>query len=370
MQIVKLKLKKRTYNIIIGSGIIKLLGKYISKLNIGYDAYVITNAPVKNKYGGLLLKALRESGFNVKFNIVAGTEKSKSFKELSLVVNDITLYDKKRQVFIVAFGGGVVGDLAGFAASIYKRGIPYIQVPTTLLAQVDSSIGGKTAVDLRQGKNLLGAFYQPALVLSDIKFLKSLSPRQLKSGLAEVIKYGIIKDPFLFGFLERQYREILQLKTSVLEFIIKRSSSIKAGIVEHDEREERGMRTILNFGHTIGHAIETAGSYRDYNHGEAISLGMLTACDISTRLNLLGTKTAQRIENLIKAVGLPVRIEKVSCDSIIEAHYRDKKFIGASNRFVLLRKLGQTKIVENVALKTIKEALKKRCALKPRLSIG
>jgi 3-dehydroquinate synthase len=229
-----------------------------------------------------------------------------------------------------------------------------------LLAQVDSSIGGKTGVDLSQGKNLVGAFYQPRLVFSDIEFLKTLNLKQLRSGLAEVIKYGIIKDLELFQYLERHHQDILFLRQLALEFIVRRCSYIKAKIIEQDEREEKLIRTILNFGHTMGHAIEAAGNFRKYNHGEAVSLGMLVASDISRSLGLINYEPCQRIENLIKAVGLPTKIKEVSLSDIINAHYRDKKFIGAKNRFVLIEGIGKTRIVDNIPLKIVRGALKNR----------
>jgi 3-dehydroquinate synthase len=359
MKTIRLELKKRSYDIIVGSNILGHLGGYISKLNIGRDAYVITNASIKNRYGNSLEKSLKQSGLSVRFKLVPDTEESKSIEISSLIIKDLAHYDKAKRIFIVAFGGGVIGDLAGFVASVYKRGVSYLQVPTTLLAQVDSSIGGKTAVDLVEGKNLIGAFYQPRLVLSDVKFLKTLDQRQMRSGLAEVIKYGIIKDEKLFDYLEIRYKDILARRELCLEYIVKRCSFIKANIVSSDEREEKGIRTILNFGHTIGHAIEAAANYKVYNHGEAIAQGMLAALDISKTLNFINPKTAQRIENLIKKVGLPVKIEKVTLEDIIKAHYRDKKFVGLKNRLVLIKGIGKTKIVENVPLAIIKEAIKK-----------
>jgi len=360
MHTLKLNLKKHSYNIIIGKNILRHLGKYIRELNIGSDAYVVTNALIRDKYGKLLSTALKKSGFTVRFKIVPDTEKSKSMKGATSIIKDITQYDKNRKVFIVAFGGGVIGDLAGFVASIYKRGVAYIQVPTTLLAQVDSSIGGKTAVDLSQGKNLVGAFYQPRIVFSDCNVLKTLATRQIQSGLAEIIKYGIIKDTRLFDYLERNYPDILDLKTPALEFIVTRSSRIKADIVGQDEREEKGVRTILNFGHTIGHAIEAAARFKGYNHGEAVALGMLVASDISKKLNLINITTAQRIEGLIAAVGLPTRIKKISLTDIIKMHYHDKKFTGPVNKFVLIRGIGKTKVVKNIPLKIIRQALEER----------
>lgn len=360
MHTIRLNLKKRSYNIYIGNRIISLLGQYIRKLNLGDAAYVITNALIKNNYGSRLSKSLRDAGLGVRFKVVPDTEKTKSLGYLSLIMEDLANYDKKRKIFIIAFGGGVIGDLVGFVASIYKRGTSYVQVPTTLLAQVDSSIGGKTAIDLIQGKNLLGAFYQPRLVLSDLALLKSLDLRQVRSGLAEVIKYGVIKDPQLFAYLEKNYQDIFSLKLSALEYIVWRCSYIKARIVEQDECETKGIRTILNFGHTLGHAIEAAGNYKSYNHGEAVALGMLLACELSKKLGLLTEKVSARIENLIQVIGLPQRIEKISLSDIIDAYYRDKKFIGPKNRFVLLEDIGLTKIVENLPFKLINETLKKR----------
>lgn len=360
MHIIKLNLKKRSYNIIVGRDIIKLLGNYISNLKIGHDAYVITNARIKNKYGSLLYKTLKQAGFTVKFRLIPDAEESKSIDMASSVIEDIVRWGMRKRIFIIAFAGGVIGDLSGFIASIYKRGIPYVQVPTTLLAQVDSSIGGKTGVDLIQAKNLIGAFYQPRIVFTDIRLLKTLNARQLKSGLAEVIKYGIVRDPQLFKYLEKKYRDILALKEPALEFIVRRCSYIKVEIVQQDEREEKGIRTILNFGHTIGHAIEAAGRFKIYNHGEAIALGMLLACDISKKMRLISDEISQRIEGLIKRTGLPTRIKKVSLGDIIQAHYHDKKFIGTQNRFVLIEDIGKTKLVEDIPVKIIREVLKKR----------
>lgn len=360
MEIIKLNLKGKSYNIIVGFNILNSLPKFIDKLDMGTDTYIITNATIRNKYGMRLERILKSSGYSVRFKNIPDTEEGKSLKIATSVIEDMASYDKGRRIFVIAFGGGVVGDLAGFAASIYKRGIPYIQIPTTLLAQVDSSIGGKTAVDLVEAKNLVGAFYQPQLVLSDVEFLESLGPRQIRSGLAEVIKYAIIKDREFFSFLEQRYKDALSLNPGVLKFIVSCCSKIKSRIVGIDEREEKGLRTILNFGHTVGHAIEAAARYKTYTHGEAVALGMLVSSRISRNLKFINDEIYCRIENLIKAVGLPLHIKKLSLNSIIDAHYRDKKFIGRRNRFVLIQGLGRTKIVENVPLAIIKEAIKNR----------
>jgi len=362
MKKIRVNLKNRSYDIIIGAGILKSIGAHLAKLNLGSDAYIITNNLIKNAHGKALAKSLEKSGFSTKFKVVPEGETSKSIIILSDVVNDLASYDKRKRIFIIAFGGGVVGDLAGFVASIYKRGISYVQVPTTLLAQVDSSIGGKTAVDLNHGKNLVGAFYQPRLVYSDVALLKTLGSRQLRSGLAEAIKYAAIKDAYLFNYLKNKHKDILSMKPQALELIVSRCSQIKARIVSRDEKETLGIRTILNFGHTLGHAIEAAKSYKGYNHGEAVALGILIASDLSSGLGLLKGAAAKKIEDLIKVVGLPVKINGITMPKIIETYHHDKKFIGARNKLVLIKGIGKTTIVENVPLKKIEEVVGKRLA--------
>lgn len=360
MHTIKVALKKRSYKIIIGNSIIDFLGKYITTLNIGSDGFTITNAKIKNIYGRALEKALKRRGIKIKFQLIPDTEKSKSLKTAALVIKNLAAYNKKKRVFIIALGGGVVGDLSGFIASIYKRGIPYIQIPSTLMAQVDSSIGGKTAVDMEEGKNLIGAFYQPRLVFSDTALLKTLNKKQVISGLAEIIKYGIIKDAKLFAYLEKHHKEIISLRPSTLEYVIKSCSRIKSDIVQRDEKEEKGLRTILNFGHTIAHAIEAASRYRLYNHGEAVGLGMLIASQISYELKLINKTVLERIENLIFSAGLPSRIKGASLEKIMETYYYDKKFSGSRNKLVLITGIGRTKIIENIPEAVIKGAIKKR----------
>ncbi|MDD2703673.1 MAG: 3-dehydroquinate synthase, partial [Candidatus Omnitrophica bacterium] len=288
MKTITVSLKERSYKIILGTRIIRLLGKYLVPLRLGDFACLVTNPIIKQRYGEAVLSALEHSGFDARFIIIPDTERSKSFETTARVIKNLTRINRRKRIFIIAFGGGVVGDLAGFAASIYHRGIPYIQIPTTLLAQVDSAIGGKTAVDLPEGKNIVGAFYQPRMVFSDTAFLRSLPARQMASGMAEVIKYAVIKDPRLFVYLEKNISRLCSFDSRAVEFVVGRCSSIKGNIVGMDEREEKGIRTILNCGHTLGHAIETAGRYRGYTHGEAVSLGMLLACDMSVMQGLTG----------------------------------------------------------------------------------
>jgi len=358
MRVIKVKLGKRSYDIAVGNKIIRSLGKQLKKLGLGNSAFIITNSLVRRKCAGELTGVLKKAGVSFKFRVIPDTEKSKSILTLSSVIRGLAKFDLQKRTFIIALGGGVVGDLSGLAASIYKRGIPYIQIPTTLLAQVDSAIGGKTAVDLREGKNLIGAFYQPRLVFSDVNLLKSLDSRQLRTGLAEIIKYGIIQDRQLFAYLEKNCADILRFKRQALVHIVNVSSRIKADIVSRDEREEKGLRTILNFGHTLGHAIECASGFNKYNHGEAVGLGMLIALEISRKLGLIKSSTQKRVEALIKKCGLPVQIKGLSLKNIINAYHRDKKFIGSRNRLVLITGLGKAKVVENIPLETIEEAVK------------
>lgn len=359
MRKIQVKLRDNPYDVVCGDGLIARLGIYLDKLEIGSDACVITNALIKRRHGRALSDALLKAGFRVNFKLIPDTEKAKSLEILPGLLKAIARNDLNKRTFIIAFGGGVVGDIAGFAASVYKRGIAYVQVPTTLLAQVDSAIGGKTAVDLAEAKNLVGAFYQPRLVISDTNFLKTLSQRQIRSGLAEVIKYAVIADPRLFAFLEKNYCLVLEKNAAALANIVYRCSLIKADIVSRDEKEKLGLRTMLNFGHTVGHAIETSSGYTKYSHGEAVALGMLAACDISVKLGLLDKKTSIRIAGLISKAGLPARAKNIRLPAVINAYYHDKKFSAKTNRLVLLRGIGSTKIVENVPLSTIKAALKK-----------
>ena len=361
MKTIRVPLKERSHNIIIGRGALNSAGRLLKRLKIGSDAYIVTNAPVKTLYGRLLERSLRKAGINAKFRLVADSERSKSIENAAEIIKNLAAYDEKKKIFIIALGGGVIGDLAGFVASIYKRGIPYVQIPTTLLAQIDSAIGGKTAIDLKEGKNLAGAFYQPKLILSDINCLRSLSSRQVKAGLAEAVKYGIIKDKTLFRYLQENHEKILSGNAVALEFVVYRCSRIKAGIVAMDERETKHIRTALNFGHTIGHAIEAAGTYSGYNHGEAVALGMLCAADLSRKLKLINPKAQERIENLIKALGLPLTIKRVPLQKIIAAHYHDKKFTGQKNRFVLIKGNNTRPVLkDNIPLRNIEETIKNR----------
>lgn len=361
MKKIRVNLGERSYDIVVGYNCLSSLGRVIKKLDIGRDALVVTNLTIFRLYGKKLKDSLERAGLSVRFEKVPDGEKAKSQRQFINLAERIASFDKKKGVFIVAFGGGVIGDLAGFIAAVYKRGIPYIQVPTTLLAQVDSAIGGKVAIDLSWGKNLIGAFYQPRLVFSDVALLNSLSLRQIRSGLAEIVKYGVIKDPRLFCYLEDNYSCLLKRNKSDLTEVILRSARIKARVIEKDERDTKARRIILNFGHTIGHAMETAAGYsRLISHGEAVAIGMLIASEIARELEMIAGSSLQRIERLLQKFGLPTKTNRLYLSRILAAADHDKKIIRGKNRFVLPTRIGQVKAMQDVPLSLISGAIKKR----------
>lgn len=357
MKIIPVRLRNNGYKIVIGSGILPKIGQLVSAMDLGTDAVIVTAAPIARLYSSAVARSLKSKGFSVKILEVPDGEKSKSTQCAFQLLQKIAAYDVRRKIFIVALGGGVIGDLAGYVAAVYKRGIPYVQVPTTFLAQVDSSIGGKVAIDLPAGKNLVGAFYQPRLVISDVNLLATLTRRQVRNGLAEAVKYGIISDNNLFEYLALHYGKILICQPHALENVVVACSRIKARIVEKDERETKGIRTILNFGHTIGHAVETASHYRRYQHGEAVALGMRAAADLSGRLGLLDRATIARVNEVLSAIGLPVYIEGISAAAILKAMEHDKKFQGKKNRFVLATGIGGVKVLEEIPHSLIRKAV-------------
>lgn len=349
MKTIRVSLKDRSYDILIGHGLIPKAGAILKKLNIGKDAVIVTNKTLARLYGKNLQSSLKNAGICSKIELVPDSEKAKSHKVLIDLLTRISSYDKNKTLFLIALGGGVIGDLAGFAASVYKRGIPYVQVPTTLLSQVDSAIGGKTAIDLPAAKNLVGSFYQPKAVISDVSVLSSLSGRQVRNGIAECIKYAVISDKAFFEFLENNYKKVLTLNKNTLERIILSCSSIKARLVEKDEFDKKGNRAILNYGHTLGHAIEAAAGYsKRYNHGEAIAIGMVIAADMSFRLRLISKNDTKRIVSLIDKCSLPYKVSALKLSAIYDAHLHDKKFIHGKNRFVLPSGIGHVKIVEGI----------------------
>ncbi|MCM8791946.1 MAG: 3-dehydroquinate synthase [Candidatus Omnitrophica bacterium] len=358
MKKISVRLKENKYAIIINNNLIRQAGTFIGELKIGKHAYVITNSLINRDYGWILKRSLDIRKIKSTFKFVQNSEKAKSIYTCLEIIKDILKRCRTDDIFIIAFGGGVIGDLAGFVASIYKRGVPFIQIPTTLLGQIDSGIGGKTAVNLKEAKNLIGTFYQPYLVLNDTSLLKTLDVRQIRSGIAEAIKYGVIKNDFILTYIENHLDKIYAKDEMVLEKLIYYCAKIKAKIVELDEKEKKSYRTVLNFGHTIGHALEAASQYKIYTHGEAIAIGMLVALEIGVNLGITSKNSFIRIKKLLGKVKMPIKINKrVSLDQIIQAYYYDKKFKTTKNRFVLIKDIGRPIIKENIPLSLIKKTI-------------
>jgi 3-dehydroquinate synthase len=360
MKRIKLNLGEKSYNILIGSGSITELPNLVKSMKFTGPVVVVTDNMVKTKTARRIAPVLKKLKNELIQVSVPASERSKSVSVFRDAIQKISKKTKTHRPLIVALGGGVVGDLAGFIAATYRRGVPLVQVPTTLLAQVDSSIGGKVGIDLPQAKNLVGAFYQPKAVLMDPDFLASLPKRQVRNGMAEIIKYGIISSPSLFEFLENNMQAIISLKRKPLEKVISECASIKARVVEKDEYDCKDVRIALNFGHTMGHAIEAASEYSKlYNHGESISVGMLLASEIAVMLEMLEEKDLNRIKALIKKAGLPVSVKGVPIGEILKSFKYDKKFTKGGNRFVLPRKIGTVAVVEDIPDLLVKTVLKK-----------
>lgn len=353
MQTVTVPLGERSYSIYIGQGLLEELGDYLGRLPLTKKALVVTQPAIRAFYGDRVMGSLRARGFAAETFEVLDAEEAKSLTWLE------TLYDRlidlrlDRRSPLIALGGGVVGDLAGFAAATYMRGIPFVQIPTTLLAQVDSSIGGKTAINHPRGKNLIGAFYQPRLVLVDIDTLQTLPVRELRSGLAEVVKYGVIANPELFQLLEERAADVLRGDAELLTRIIRDCCQIKADVVAADE-QEGGLRAILNFGHTFGHAIEAAGGFSTYTHGEAVAIGMIWATELSRRLGMCSPNLLERVHKLLRTFGLPTALAK-SLQGIREALLLDKKAVGGHLRFILVEELGKVSLRDDVPSQLVEE---------------
>ena len=358
MRIVPVPLGSRSYDIKVGGGLLSRLGAECARLKLGQRCAVITDANVGKHFTKAVLRSLAASGFEPVLVTVPAGEKSKCLAMVEKCHDQLARHRLERKSFIVALGGGVVGDLAGFVAATYLRGIPFVQAPTTLLAQVDSSVGGKTGVNLRSGKNLVGAFYQPRLVLCDLNTLKPLPKREFVSGLAEVIKYGIIYDAVLFAQLERNLPKLLQRDVPTLLSVVSRCCEIKADVVGQDETES-GLRAILNFGHTIGHAIENMSGYGKYLHGEAISIGQVAAAKLSHRLLGLPSAEVARIEGLFARASLPVRIRLNAAQQrkLFTAMKLDKKVSAGEIKFVLAQKIGKVVWAQQVPEALISQLL-------------
>jgi len=356
MNIITVRLDKRSYPVYIG-GEIGNIGKIASDFNRGEKVLIISNGKVYGLYGEKVKNSLESSGFDVCLAKIPQGERYKSLSQALKLYNYCIQHNLDRYSIILALGGGVIGDLAGFVASTYLRGINFVSFPTTLLAQVDASIGGKTAVNLRQGKNLVGSFYQPMFVYMNQEVLKTLPSREVKGGLAEVVKYGLIEDKELFLYLEKNLSSIKRLDEDCLQFIISRSAKIKARVVEKDEREEKGERQILNFGHTIGHAIEVVTEYKRYTHGEAVSVGMVAAGEIAVKMRIFPHNALFRLKKLLEDFGLPTEVKGLDKNRLWSALYRDKKRKGERIHFVLPKDIGEVFLTGDVPPHIVKSVL-------------
>jgi 3-dehydroquinate synthase len=361
---VHVPLGSRRYDICIGPGLLARLGQECAGLKLGNRCAVISDSRVAPRFAERAQTALSRAGFDSVLITVPAGEPSKSLASAQRCFDQLASHRLERKSFIVALGGGVIGDLAGFVAATYLRGIPFIQMPTTLLSQVDSSVGGKVGVNLKAGKNLVGAFYQPRLVLCDLETLKTLPLREYRAGLAEVIKYGIIYDAAFFRRLERDLPKLLRRDPRTLTAVVARCCEIKAEVVTQDETEG-GLRAILNFGHTIGHALEAISSYGRYLHGEAISIGQVAAARLSVRAAGLPAADAQRITTLFQRAGLPVavKLSPAQRHRLQQAMQLDKKVARGEIHFVLARKIGQVEFGRKVAPAQLAETLNQLPAL-------
>jgi len=347
-QAARVGLGERSYEIHIGVGLLDRLGEEAKGLfTSAAPAAVITNEPLAPTLGRRARAGIEAAGVEAHLFAVPDGESAKSMATVSAVLDFLVERRLPRQSVLFAVGGGVVGDLAGFAAAIYLRGVAYVQVPTTLLAMADSSVGGKTAVNHPKGKNLIGAFHQPSLVAADLGTLATLPPRHYRAGLAEIIKHGVIRDAELFAVLEQNIGALAAREARLLGPVVQRNCQIKAAVVEADERET-GLRAILNFGHTLGHAIESLAGPSGMLHGEAVSIGMVGAARIAVRMGLWAEDEAQRLRALLEAAGLPTRMPRLAAEAVLERMFHDKKIVGRTLRFVLPEAIGRVVVRDDV----------------------
>ncbi len=353
---ISLKLKNNSYKIHIGYGLLeKNIALKIKKLNLGNYGIVLTSPKIRSLYNKNIKLAFPSKNNHIV--TVADGEKAKTKEWLFKVISALLKKDGLgKKVFIICLGGGTIGDLGGFVASIYKRGIPYIQIPTTLLSQIDSSVGGKTGIDLNEAKNILGTFYHPKAVFIDPSFLNTLTEKEIKQGLSEAIKYGIIEDYELFNFLKDNHQKIMDLDPSAILKVISVCIQIKTRIVEKDEKEKKGIRTILNFGHTFAHALESSLKYKIISHGEAVSLGMIYAARLSLSIGKCNRQNVQKISSIIKLFLLPSRIN-FNSSALYKSLCYDKKFTAGKIRMVVLKKIGKVEVVNEIKSQTIKKIL-------------
>ena len=355
MQTLQVALGNRTYPIHIGSGLISqadLILPYLKRKSVA----IVTNTIVAPLYLAKLSQALKNAGVNVIEIILPDGEAHKNSETLNLIYDALLKNRCERNTTLIALGGGVIGDLTGYAAATYLRGVPFIQVPTTLLSQVDSSVGGKTGINHPLGKNMIGAFYQPQLVLADIDTLKTLPKREVSAGVAEIIKYGLIRDADFFDWLEPNIHALMRLDETIVSYAIYRSCQNKAEVVAADEHET-GERALLNLGHTFGHAIENAMGYGVWLHGEAVAAGTMLAADLSQRMGWLSAQQVRRMHALLSASGLPIRAPNLGVDKYLDLMANDKKVENGKIRLVLQQGIGKAIITSDYDAEKLKATL-------------
>ncbi len=356
IRLVKVDLGDKSYDIIIGHDLKQQINQFIKKQNFSKKALLITDTNIASLYADKIKSVLNEAGLDVKTAVIEAGESSKSLKVAEDLFTVAIQHGLDRKSPVFALGGGVVGDLAGFIAATFMRGVPFIQMPTSLLAQVDSSVGGKVAVNHALGKNLIGAFYQPKAVFMDLDLMKSLPKREIYTGLGEVVKYGYIYDKDFYKYLLNHQNEILNLDSKCISHVIARSCEIKAEVVSQDEKES-GLRAILNFGHTLGHAIEKETKYKKYNHGEAVAIGMVGAAKISAKLNMIDNSIVDDMEKLLTSLNLPIKAENCSVDNIYNDIFHDKKTVNGNVSWILLKNIGTVCVTKDVPENIVKEAI-------------
>jgi 3-dehydroquinate synthase len=350
-------LADRSYPVYVGAGLLRETGRLMRDhlMQAGRCA-VVTSPPINEIYGETISASLEEAGFESSVCLVPDGEEAKTWSTAEALIGGLLDAGLDRSSVVVALGGGAVGDVAGFASSIFLRGVRFVQVPTTLLAQVDSSIGGKTAVNHPRGKNLIGSFYQPSLVVSDPELVSTLPRRELLSGLGEVVKHGVIADLPLFNFTERNAERLIEADPEALAHVVQRSVTMKRELVALDERDSKGARAVLNYGHTLGHALETLTRH-ELRHGEAVAHGMVYASRLAIRFTLMGEEEAGRQRSLLEVLGFDLEPPQVGRSSLLEAMHRDKKAEGGSIRFILPTGIGTQPVLKAIQDDVISQEL-------------
>ncbi len=355
MRKIRVALGSNSYEILVGPGLLGQAGRLLRENGFAGKLVIITHPGLHRQYGEAMCRTLTGDGFSISTLLVPEGEAQKTLATAGRLYQELTDVFAERTTPVLALGGGVIGDLAGFVAATYLRGVPLVQVPTTLLAQVDSSIGGKVALDHGRIKNRIGAFYQPSLVIADTDTLRTLPAEELTNGLAEVIKSAAIMSHEFFSFLEENLGRIIARDAGVLEEVVSRTAEIKAGVVMKDERDS-GLRNILNFGHTVGHAVESVSGF-DMPHGKAVAIGMVVAARISREMGLLDKNGLDRSTGIIEKAGLPVKMPAISMEKVMQAMKHDKKVAQDKIRFVLLESIGNAMITDKVTPALVEQVL-------------